>query len=208
MGSWWKERCCSSPWPGFSEAIVFPVQAAQMDMKWWLTLLGSRVPALMLVSLALNQFAERLARVTSCRCTQSLISHGAYKQAVPRQINPRRAHLTELGHSKVRSLRVLDNFCRVNLVRRRQRIHDKDEELWAMITSFFLFGVIITWRQHYTKPFNARPNFIHDSTHGHHKVVNTEIRLIMLFAAKDGKAPYSQQKQDPELRSLAPYCKI
>ena len=30
-------------------------------------------------------------------------------------------------------------------------------------------------------------------------MVNTEIRLIMLFAAKDGEALYSQQKQDWEL---------
>ena len=38
-----------------------------------------------------------------------------------------------------------------------------------------------------------------DSTHGHHQMVNTEIRLIIFFAAKDGKALYSQQKQDWEL---------
>ena len=38
-----------------------------------------------------------------------------------------------------------------------------------------------------------------DSTHGHHKMVNTEIRLIIFFAVKDGEALYSQQKQDPEL---------
>ena len=30
-------------------------------------------------------------------------------------------------------------------------------------------------------------------------MVNTEIRLIMFFAAKDGEALYSQQKQDQEL---------
>jgi len=30
-------------------------------------------------------------------------------------------------------------------------------------------------------------------------VVNTEIRLIIFFAAKDGGALYSQQKQDQEL---------
>ena len=30
-------------------------------------------------------------------------------------------------------------------------------------------------------------------------MVNTEIRLIMFFAAKDGEALYSQQKQDREL---------
>ena len=30
-------------------------------------------------------------------------------------------------------------------------------------------------------------------------MVNTEIRLIIFFAAKDGKALYSQQKQNLEL---------
>ena len=30
-------------------------------------------------------------------------------------------------------------------------------------------------------------------------MVNTEIRLIVFFAAKDGEALYSQQKQDWEL---------
>ena len=30
-------------------------------------------------------------------------------------------------------------------------------------------------------------------------MVNTEIRLIMFLAAEDGKALYSQQKQDQEL---------
>ena len=38
-----------------------------------------------------------------------------------------------------------------------------------------------------------------DSTHGHHQMVNTEIRLIILFPAKDGEALSSQQKQDREL---------
>ena len=33
-----------------------------------------------------------------------------------------------------------------------------------------------------------------DSTQGHHQMVNTEIRLIIFFAAKDGEALYSQQK--------------
>ena len=30
-------------------------------------------------------------------------------------------------------------------------------------------------------------------------MVNTEIRLIIFFAAEDGEAVYSQQKQDQEL---------
>ena len=38
-----------------------------------------------------------------------------------------------------------------------------------------------------------------DSIHGHHQMVNIEIRLIIFFAAKDGEALYSQQKQDWEL---------
>ena len=36
-------------------------------------------------------------------------------------------------------------------------------------------------------------------THGHHQMVNTKIRLIIFFAAKDGEFPYSQHKQDREL---------
>ena len=35
-----------------------------------------------------------------------------------------------------------------------------------------------------------------DSTHGYHQMVNTEVILIIFFAAKDGEALYSQQKQD------------
>ena len=38
-----------------------------------------------------------------------------------------------------------------------------------------------------------------DSTHGHHQIVNTEIRLIIFFAAEDGEALYSQQNQDWDL---------
>ena len=38
-----------------------------------------------------------------------------------------------------------------------------------------------------------------DSTHGYHQMVDTEIRLIIFFAAKDAEALYSQQKQDWEL---------
>ena len=38
-----------------------------------------------------------------------------------------------------------------------------------------------------------------DSAHGHHQMVNTEIGLIIFFAAKDGEALCSKQKQDREL---------
>ena len=43
------------------------------------------------------------------------------------------------------------------------------------------------------------PTTREDSTPGHHQMVNTKIRLIIFFAAKDGEALYRQQKQDQEL---------
>ena len=42
-------------------------------------------------------------------------------------------------------------------------------------------------------------------------MVNSEIRLIIFFAAKDGEALYSQQKQDQELpmaQIMNSYCQI
>ena len=38
-----------------------------------------------------------------------------------------------------------------------------------------------------------------DSTHGHHQMVNNNIRLIIFFAVKDGEALHSQQKEDQDL---------
>ena len=37
------------------------------------------------------------------------------------------------------------------------------------------------------------------TTHGHHQMVSTKIRLLIFFAARDGEALYSQQKQDQEV---------
>ena len=42
-------------------------------------------------------------------------------------------------------------------------------------------------------------------------MADTKIRLIIFFAAEDGEAPYSQQKQDQELtvaQIMTPYCQI
>ena len=38
-----------------------------------------------------------------------------------------------------------------------------------------------------------------DSTHGHHQMVKSKIRLIIFFAAKDGEALARQEKQDQVL---------
>ena len=52
---------------------------------------------------------------------------------------------------------------------------------------------------HWSQQTPSSNNTREDSTHGHHQVVNTEIRLITFFVAKDGEALHSQQKQDREL---------
>ena len=46
---------------------------------------------------------------------------------------------------------------------------------------------------------NSSNNTREDSIHGHHQMVNTKIRLIIFFAAKDGETVFSQEKQDWEL---------
>ena len=54
-------------------------------------------------------------------------------------------------------------------------------------------------REHTGHSKHPLPTTQRMTTYGHHQMVNTEIRLITLFAAKDGEALYSQQKQDWEL---------
>ena len=52
---------------------------------------------------------------------------------------------------------------------------------------------------HWSEQTSPSNNKIEYSTHGHHQMVKTKIRLIIFFAAKDGEALYSQEKQDQEL---------
>ena len=64
------------------------------------------------------------------------------------------------------------------------------------------------WSQQTPSSNHTRDN----STRGHHHMVNTEIRLIIFFAAKDGEALYIQQKQHPVVdvtgdRSKVQCCK-
>ena len=65
-------------------------------------------------------------------------------------------------------------------------------EAGQRLIEFFKDNTLVT-----AKP--SSNNTREDSTHGHHQMVNTKIRLIIVFAAKDGEALYSQQKQDWEL---------
>ena len=52
---------------------------------------------------------------------------------------------------------------------------------------------------HWSQQTPSSNNTREDSTHGHQQMVNTEIKLIIFFADKDGEALYSQQKQDWQL---------
>ena len=62
-----------------------------------------------------------------------------------------------------------------------------------------VFEIEFSQENELVKQTPSSNNTTEDSTHGHHQMVNTEIRLIIFFAAKDGEALYSQQKQDQEL---------
>ena len=46
-------------------------------------------------------------------------------------------------------------------------------------------------RTHWSKETSSSNNIRDDSTHGHQQMVNTEIRLIIFFATKEGKTLYS-----------------
>ena len=54
-------------------------------------------------------------------------------------------------------------------------------------------------RMHWSWQTPSSNNTREESTHGHYQMVNTEIRLIIFFAAKDRETLYSQQKQDRDL---------
>ena len=56
---------------------------------------------------------------------------------------------------------------------------------------------------HWSEQKPSSNNTRQDSTYGYHQMANTKIRLIIFFAAKDGEAVYSQQKQDQE-QTVAP----
>ena len=51
---------------------------------------------------------------------------------------------------------------------------------------------------HWTQQTPSSNSTRDSSTHEHHQMANTEIRLIIFFAAKDRKALFGQQKQDED----------
>ena len=59
--------------------------------------------------------------------------------------------------------------------------------------------LIVLPREHTDYSKHPLPTTQEKTTHGYHQMVNIKIRLIIFFAAKDGEALYSQQKQDQEM---------
>ena len=55
------------------------------------------------------------------------------------------------------------------------------------------------WRKGWKLLQKLKIELPYDAAHGHHQMVNTEIRLITFLAAREEEALYSQQKQDQEL---------
>ena len=67
------------------------------------------------------------------------------------------------------------------------------DELWTEVPRIKVFSnetvLCIRWPKYWSFSFDISPS----------QTVDTKIRLIIFFAAKDGEAVYSQQKQDREL---------
>ena len=54
-------------------------------------------------------------------------------------------------------------------------------------------------REHTGHSKHPLPTTQEKTTHGHHQMTNTEVRLIIFFIAKNEEVLYSQQKEDWEL---------
>ena len=83
---------------------------------------------------------------------------------------------------------------------RKSRDTWSNRQVWPWSTNWSRAEAKITlWRKHTGHSKHPLPTTQDNSTHGHHQMVNTKIRPIIFFVAKDGEALYSQQKQDREL---------
>ena len=74
---------------------------------------------------------------------------------------------------------------------------------WHLVLVLICISVIILYRvlprEHTGHSKHPVPTTQEMTTRRRHQMVNTKIRLIIFFAAKDGEALYSQQQQDQEL---------
>ena len=72
----------------------------------------------------------------------------------------------------------------------QRRAMPKNFQTTTQLHSFHMLGTYGT---------SSSNNTREESTHRHHQMVNTKIRLITFFADEDGEALHSLQKQDQEL---------
>ena len=92
------------------------------------------------------------------------------------------------------------HYRRLEYKSRKSRDTRSNRQIWPCSTEWSRAKTNrVLPRMHWSYQTPSSNNTREDSTHGHHQMVNTEIRLIIFFAAKDGEALYSQQKQDQEL---------
>ena len=83
---------------------------------------------------------------------------------------------------------------------RKSRNTWSNRKIWSWSTEWSKAKVNrVLPREHTGHSKYPLPTTQEKTTHGHYQMANTKIRLIIFFAAKDGEALYSKQKQDREL---------
>ena len=84
--------------------------------------------------------------------------------------------------------------------RRKSRDTWSNREIWPWSTKQSRAKASrVLPREHTGHSKHPLPITQEKTTYGHYQMINTEIRLIILFVAKDGEVLYSQQKQAWEL---------
>ena len=92
------------------------------------------------------------------------------------------------------------HYSRLECKSRKSRNTWSNRQIWPWSTEWSRTKAHrIFPREHIGHRKHPLPTTQEKTTRGLHQMVNTEIRLIIFFAAKDGEALYSQQKQDQEL---------
>ena len=94
--------------------------------------------------------------------------------------------------------------------RRKSRNTVSNRQIWPQSAEWRTKANRVLPREHTGHSKHLLPTTQEKATHGHHQMANTEIKLIIFFAAKEGEALYSQQKQDQAqiMNSLLPHSDL
>ena len=104
--------------------------------------------------------------------------------------------LLELTHKKICPFHHRELECKSR--KSRNTLSNRQIWLWSTEWSRAKANRVLP-REHTSHSKHPLPTTQEKTTHGHHQMVNTEIRLIIFFIAKDEETLYSQPKQDQEL---------